>query len=162
DANGNLVGSGIVAFAGTTNLPVAISGNVAYSIAGNGTLSVYDLATNNLGVSANWQNYAATLSGSIVLQVSTGSLQLNGRTLAPGTYTITAPSASLRGSGLGSSPDFSGNLKVQATNSTVDASAGSGSARVGPRSLDPTNAFTLDGFTGTATVAEGPSSESVM
>ena len=80
---------------------------------------------------------------------------LNGRALPAGTYTIRTSSAMLTGSGNTTSPNFSGSASIAATNGTINLGPGSGSLTVGGNPLDPTNGATLDGYTGSVTVAAG-------
>ena len=44
-------------------IPARISGQVNYQVNGNGTLSFYGPAGSSLGVSGDWQNYSATVTG---------------------------------------------------------------------------------------------------
>ncbi len=92
-------------------------------------------------------------NGSITL--TTDSLMLNGQTLPAGTYTITTSSATLSGSGQTTSPNFSGSASITATNGTVNLGPGSGNVTVGGTSIDVTNGATLDGYTGSISVAAG-------
>jgi uncharacterized repeat protein (TIGR01451 family) len=161
DANGNAVGSGAVTLDVPAGLPVAASGNLTYSVSGQGSLSAYAQATPLLGVSGDWTSYTATLSGNATLQLTADALQLNGTTLPAGIYTISSTSASLTGSGLNSSPSFSGAVTIQATGANVQLGTGSGTASVGGTAQSPNNGFTLDGFTGTATVTAGTGTAAV-
>jgi hypothetical protein len=155
DANNNVVGSGTVALNSAPLLPVAISGNVAYNVNGVGSLAFYGPAENNLGVSGNWQNYSASVSGNVSLQVFASTLTLNDIPLPAGRYTITTSSATLTGSGPSTSPNFSGSVSISATDSTINLGAGSGNMTVGGNPVDLSNGMTLTGYTGSVTVAAG-------
>ena len=143
---------------------VAVSGEDSYSVDGVGSLSFYGPSERNLGVSGDWQNYTATVTGnvSITLTVPAGALTLNGQALPAGTYTITTNSAALSGSGTMSAPNFAGTASITATNGTINLGPGSGSLSVGGMPLDPTDETTLDGYSGTISVsANGDGTDSV-
>ncbi|HVX12981.1 MAG TPA: DUF4214 domain-containing protein [Pirellulales bacterium] len=154
---GTSVGTGKVVLSGQANTALSISGNTQYSVSGAGNLSFYAPAESNLGVSANWNNYSATVTGnvSVTLTVPAGALTLNGQALPAGTYTVTTNSTTLSGSGNTTSPNFSGSASVSITNGTVTLGSGSGSATVGGNALDVTRGATLTGYTGSVTVAAG-------
>jgi hypothetical protein len=155
DSTGQTVGIGTVALAALNSVPLALSGTDDYSVNGAGSLSFYGPAESSLGVSGNWNNYSATVTGNVSITVTSGGLTLNGQTLAPGTYTITTPSATLSGSGRSTSPNFSGTVSITSTNDTIDLGAGTGNITVGGKPLDVSNGATLTGYTGTITVAAG-------
>jgi uncharacterized membrane protein len=157
DSQGMTVGSGKLALSSQTLTPLSISGNAQYNLNGTGTLSFYGPAESSLGVSGNWSNYTATVTGnvSITLTVPDGALTLNGQPLPAGTYTITTSSATLSGNGHTSSPNFAGSASITTTNGTVNLGPGSGNITVGGNALDPTNGITLDGYTGNISVAAG-------
>jgi len=164
DSHGNMAGSGAVNLQSSKSVSSTISGNNRYIVSGQGSLSFYGPAESSLGVSGDWQNYTATVTGdvSITLTVPAGALTLNGTTLPAGTYTITTSSASLSGSGTTSSPTFSGEASITATNGTLNLGPGSGTLSVGGKPLDPENETTLDGYTGTTSVsANGDGTDSV-
>jgi uncharacterized membrane protein len=155
DAQGHTVGSGVVALAATGTIPVAISGSVNYAVNGQGSLSFYGPAESSLGVSGNWDNYSATVTGNASLTLTTDGLMLNGQALPAGMYTITTSAATLAGNGPSTSPNFSGSASITATGGTLNLGPGSGSVTVGGSPLDVTNSATLTGYTGTITVAAG-------
>jgi uncharacterized membrane protein len=148
DANGTVVGSGAVVLNQANLVPLSVSGNVTYHVNGQGSLSFYAQATTNLGVSGDWNDYAATLDGNPTVQLTTGALTLNGITLPLGTYTIITVTATLAGSGASSSPSFASSLSIDATDDTVDLGPGTGDVAVGGAALDPMDGVTLTGYTG--------------
>jgi len=149
------IGTGTITLTVAHVVQVTVSGNVAYTTMGTGTLSFYGPAESSLGVSGDWQNYTATVTGdvSIKLTVPDGALTLNGQSLPAGTYTITTNSATLSGSGTMSSPTFSGSVAITATNGAINLGPGTGTLAVGAKPLDPKNETTLDGYNGTINVA---------
>ena len=155
DSHGNTVGTGTVALSALSDVSLAVSGTNAYSASGTGSLSVYGPAETSLGVSADWQTYSATVTGSVRITLTTAGLTLNGSTLPAGTYTITTSSAALSGSGQTTSPSFSGSIAITATTGVVSLGPGSGSISSGGTPLDPTDGVTLDGYTGTIGVSAG-------
>jgi uncharacterized repeat protein (TIGR01451 family) len=159
DANGNVVGTGALILNDAVQLPVAAT-SAAYSIAGQGSLSAYSGATSNL-VSADWTSYSAALSGGATLNVTSGSLSLNGTILPAGTYTISANSISLTGSGQTASPDFSGPLTVQAHDANVQVGPSSGAASLAGAAIPTASGFTLDGVDGSITVSAGGATEAI-
>ena len=163
-AGGQAVGTGSVAFSSSSLTDAGITGNDQYAVNGTGSLSFYGPAESSLGVSGDWQNYTATVTGnvSITLTVPTSALTLNGQTLPAGTYTITTNSATLSGSGTTSSPNFAGSASITATGGTINVGPGSGSLSVGGTPLDPEDETTLDGYSGTISVsANGDGTDSV-
>ena len=154
-ANGNTLGSGTVSLTAQSAIPVSISGSNRYSVNGTGSLSVYGAAESSLGVSGNWDNYTAAVTGNVTLTLTTDSLMLNGTLLPAGTYTITTTAATLSGSGLTTSPNFSSSVAITATSDTIDIGPGTGSAQVGGNPVDPAKGFTLGAYTGTITVSAG-------
>ena len=95
NVNGVSVGSGPVALSVATPGSVSIAGYAHFSVNGLGSLSVYGSAEPSIGVSGNWNNYSATVTGSLSITLTTDGLTLNGQTLPAGTYTITTNSATL-------------------------------------------------------------------
>ncbi len=152
DASGKLIGTGAVGLTASAPVSVAVAGTPTFDVDGQGSLSFYAQGTSTLGVSGNWDSYNATASGNVFLTLTTDSLTLGGQTLPAGTYVINISSASLTGSGASTSPNFAAGAKVTATDSTVNLGAGSGSASVGGKPLDPSNGLTLTGYNGTVTV----------
>ena len=144
---------------------LSVSGaRTSINVSGTGSLSFYGPAESSLGVSGDWQNYTATVTGnvSITLTVPAGALTLNGTALPAGTYTITTSSATLSGSGTMSSPNFAGSASITSTNGTINLGPGSGTLSVGGKPLDPDDETTLDGYTGTINVsANGDGTDSV-
>jgi len=164
DSGGKTIGAGPVAMATLSPVSAVLSGKDQYSVNGTGSLSFYGTAERSLGVSGDWQNYTATVTGnvSITLTVPSGALTLNGQALPAGPYTITTNSATLSGSGTMSSPNFAGSASITATSGTINLGPGSGTLSVGGKPLDPENETTLDGYTGTISVsADGDGTDSV-
>ncbi len=155
DSTGQTVGSGTVSLAAANLVAATVSGIDSYSVNGTGRLSFYGPAESSLGVSGNWDNYTATVTGNISITLTTDGLTLNGLTLPVGTYTITTSSAILSGGGQTTFPNFAGSASITATNSTINLGPGTGNITVGAASLDVTNSATLDGYTGSITVAAG-------
>ena len=106
------VGAGTVAVVGPA-VAASVSGSDQYSVNGQGSLSFYGPAECSLGVSGDWTNYTATVTGNVSITLTTDGLTLNGQTLPAGTYTITTSSATLTGSGATSSPNFAGSVYHQ-------------------------------------------------
>lgn len=162
DANGTRLGTGTIALAAASAVPVAVSGNDQYSVKGAGTLAFYGPAETRLGVGGDWSSYAATVTGNASITLTTDALSLNGQALPAGTYTITVGSATISGSGTTSSPTFSGLAAITATNGTINLGPGSGTLSVAGKPLDPKNETTLDGYSGTLSVsANGNGADSV-
>jgi hypothetical protein len=155
DGTGNLIGSGTVGLSVTNGVATAITGTVAYGVTGKGSLAFYGPSESSLGVSANWDNYTATVTGNVAITLTTDGLTFNGQSLPAGTYTITTSSATLTGSGPSTSPSFSGTVTITATASTVHLGPGTGNLVVGGNPLDPTNDVALTGYTGTLQVVAG-------
>jgi uncharacterized membrane protein len=153
DANGNVLGAGAVALAAKLATAVATSGNVSVNVNGSGSLAFYGPAASSLGVSAEWSSYSSTLTGSVTLRLTTDGLTINGQTLPAGSYSITTASATLSGSGLTTSPMFSGSASITATNGAVDLGAASGALTVGGASVSVASGVTLAGYSGTINVA---------
>ena len=137
DSTGKAVGAGSVAMVFAATIPFAVTGNNDYNVTGSGNLSFYASAANSLGVSGDWQNYTAIVTGnvSMTLTVPDGALVVGGRSLPAGTYTIMTGSATLSGSGHTSSPTFSGSVSITATSGTINLGPGSGNLSVGGRPL---------------------------
>jgi uncharacterized membrane protein len=159
--NGQTIGSGAVALSVTTPIAASISGAVNYSVNGTGDLSFYGPATSAIGASGNWTNYSATLTGSPSLQFATDALTLNGSPLPQGTYTVTASSIGLAGSGASTTPNFAGSASLTVTAGSVYVGPGSGTFTSGGTPLSPTNGITLDGFTGTLAVTGNGATDTV-
>ena len=152
NSSNQTVGTGTAGLTVGSPLPAAISGNVNYAVNGTGDLSFYGPATSAIGASGNWTNYSATLTGAPSVQIPTGSLTLNGSALPQDTYTITASSITVSGSGQTTSPNFAGSTSMTVTSGSVYLGRGSGTFTSGGTSVDPTNGFTLDGFSGTISI----------
>ncbi len=148
DAAGTVVGTGSVVLSAASPIPVSISGPVSYAIQGDGNLAFYGAAATGLAVSADWNSYTATLTGNLGLTLTTSALTLNGQALPSGTYTITAGSATMGGSGPSTSPVFAGSASVTATGASVSLGPGSGGVMVGGTPLDDSAGAMLTGFTG--------------
>ena len=154
NSNGQTIGSGMAAMLSTLVTPLSFSGSSTYILFGSGSFSFYGPAESALGVSADWDNYTATVSGDVSITVTTDALTLNGVLLPYGTYFITTSAATLSGSGAMSSPTFSGKATVTTTNGTVALGPGSGTITVGGPPLDPADGVTLTGYTGTVAVSD--------
>ncbi len=152
DESGKPVGSGAVALASGLAIPASISGDVQFGVTGTGILSFYGPSGANLGVSARWGNYTATVAGTLSVTLTTGGLTLNGAALPAGTYTISANAATLSGSGNAPSPNFSSTVAIRVTGGTVGLGPSSGNLVVGGNPLDATSGATLTGYTGNVTV----------
>jgi uncharacterized membrane protein len=155
DAMGNTVGSGAVALTAANPVPATVSGAVAYTVKGDGSLSFYGTAPSDLGASGLWSDYAATLTGTLSLTLTTAGLMLNGVPLAAGTYTITGADATLTGSGPSTAPDFSTSASITATGAVVDVGPGGETLTVNNAALGAANGATLTGYAGSITVAAG-------
>jgi uncharacterized membrane protein/sugar lactone lactonase YvrE len=155
DSQGTNVGSGTVALSTQASTAVSLFGQTQYNVNGQASLSFYGPAETSLGVSGNWNNYSATVTGnvSIALTVPAGALTLNGQALPAGTYTITTSSATLSGSGPSTSPNFSGSASITATNGVINLGPGSGNVTVGGNPLNVGSGAALTGYTGSITVA---------
>jgi uncharacterized membrane protein len=155
DSHDRTIGSGAVGFSATTPLTLNVSGNDSFAVSGSGSLSFYGPAESDLGVSGNWDKYTATVTGNVSITLTTDALTLNGQPLPKGTYIITTASATLTGSGITASPNFSGSASITTTAGTVYLGPGSGNVTVGGNPLNPANGVTLTGYTGSITVAAG-------
>ena len=162
DSQGKTVGTGTAAFSTATDTSLAISGTTQYSITGQGSTSFYGPAETSLGVSGDWSNYTATVTGNDSITVTTAALTVNGQALPAGTYTIKTSSATLSGSGATSSPNFAGSASINVTNGTINLGTGSGTLSVGGKPLNPADETTLDGYSGTFSVsAKGDGTDAV-
>ncbi len=155
NSQGQIVGTGSLALAAASPVSLAISGSDKYSVIGQGRLSFYGPAESTLGVSGDWQNYTASVTGDVTmaLSVPAGALTLNGQDLPAATYTITTNSATLSGGGTMSSPNFAGSASITATNGTLNLGPGTGNLSVGGKPLNPDDETTLDGYSGTINVS---------
>ncbi|MDZ4848108.1 MAG: dockerin type I domain-containing protein [Pirellulaceae bacterium] len=148
DANGQLVGTGLITLAPTDPVAVSVSGAVHYDVVGTGHFSSFPESTSNLGAGVNFDQYQATLLGTATLQLTTDKLILSGVTLPAGTYTISTFSASLQGSGPGFSPNFNGRVSLQVTDGTIAFAPSSGNLSVGSTPYTLSNGLTLGRFSG--------------
>ena len=157
DAHGNSLGSGSVELASDRVVPVSISGNQSYVVSGHGSLSFYGQLASHLGVSADWDNYSAAITGNVAvgLTVPPGALTLNGQTLPAGKYTLTTNSATLSGSGNTSSPNFAGSVSLSVSNAVVNLGPASGNITVDGQVLSAHNGITLAGYSGSLAVTAG-------
>lgn len=163
DENGAVVGTGPVDLdvLGGATVPVAISGTLAYSVSGVGALSFYSSATTNLGVSGEWDDYSAGITGDASLVLTTAALRLNGTALPAGRYTISTNQADLEGSGTNTAPDFAGSATLTTGGATILLGPGTGAVNVGGSALDARDGLTLSGFAGTASIAAGANADTV-
>jgi uncharacterized membrane protein len=153
DSGGKLVGSGQVTITPSALVEASVVGNNQFSVNGTGSLSFYGPAENSLGVSGNWDNYSASVTGNVSITLTTDGLTVNGQTQPAGTYTITTSAAMLSGSGGSTSPDFSGSASISATGGTISLGRGSGNVTVGGKAVPPGDGSSLLGYGGTITVA---------
>ena len=70
-SGGKAIGSGATTLAVSDLASVAISGGVQYAVSGTGSLSFYGPAESSLGVSGDWQNYTATVTGNVSITLTT-------------------------------------------------------------------------------------------
>ena len=152
---GQVIGSGVVALVPSAQVPIVVSGNNQYNVDGNGRLAFYDDPIGGLGVSSEWKNYSALVTGSLSIAVSTAALRLNGTTLPEGTYTVTTiTSATISGSGASASPSFAGDAQIDVTSGQLElGSASGGNVSLGGNLLNLASGITLHQFTGTVNVA---------
>jgi uncharacterized membrane protein len=155
DSGGKPIGSGAVSLSTTAPLAATVSGDNHYSVNGAGSLSFYGPAESSLGVSGNWDNYSATVAGTVSITLTSNALTLNGRALPAGTYTITTNSATLSGSGPSMSPSFSGSAAITAADGTLNLGPGTGNVTIGGKALDTSSGATLTGFGGSIAVLAG-------
>ncbi len=162
NAQGATVGVGSVSLSVPAPLAASVSGSNTYIIDGNGGLSFYGDAGPGLAVSGDWTNYTATVMGDVGITLTTDGLML-GRTLLPaGTYTISAPSVRISGSGGCTAPNFIGSVSISTTNGMVGLGPASGSVTVAGQTVDPSEGVTLTDYVGTMTVsANGGGTDSV-
>ena len=155
------VGTGTAALSLPLPNPATVSGSVNYSVNGTGDLSFYGTATNAIGASGNWTTYSATLTGSPAVKISTNLLTVNGSSLPQDTYTITAASVTVTGSGETTSPDFAGSASLTVTSGSVYLGPGSGTFTSSGASVPTANGIALDGFTGTLAITGNGTTDSV-
>ena len=162
NSQGAMVGVGSVSLSVPAALAASVSGSNTYIIDGNGGLSFYGTAETGLGVSGDWTNYTGIAMSNVGITLTTDGLMLNGTPLPAGTYTISAPSVRISGSGGCTAPSFVGSVSISTTGGTVDLGTGSGNLSVGGKPLNPDDETTLDGYTGTISVsANGDGTDSV-
>jgi uncharacterized membrane protein len=152
DAQGAVVGTGPISLASSALLAAQVTGNNQYSINGSGSLSFYAAADNALGVSGNWDSYNAAITGGVSIRLTTSDLILNGQALPAGIYTISASAATLVGKGLTSTPSFSGQVSITATDAALHIGPTIDPVTVGSVARNFTQGGTLDGYTGSLTV----------
>ncbi len=163
DAAGNIIGSGIIGFASPAVNTVVISGAVNYDLVGAGSMTFVGPAESNLGVAGDWNNYTASARGNVLIGLTSSGLTLNGQPLPYGAYTIATAAATFSGSGATASANFSGSVSVSTSAGTVELGSGSGSIAVTGMLLNPTEATTLTGYTGTIEVtANGSGSDEIV
>jgi uncharacterized repeat protein (TIGR01451 family) len=154
NANGDIIGAGSIALSsGAASVPITLSGPAAFSVKGTGNLSFYSVDKTGFDASGQWSNYTATVSGTLVLRLTTDALLLNGKRLLGGVYTITTGSAKVSGSDTSLSPEFTDSVAITASGGTINLGPGTGSVTVSGHALNPSNGFFLGGFDGTVSVA---------
>jgi len=161
NSQGQTVGTGAAGLNLGSPGPATVSGSVNYSVNGVGDLSFYGSATNAIGASGNWTSYSATLSGSPSVKIATNGLTVNGSSLPQDTYTITAASVTVTGSGQTTSPDFAGSASLTVTAGSVYLGPGSGTFTSSGAPVPPANGIALDGFTGTIAVTGNGTTDGV-
>jgi uncharacterized repeat protein (TIGR01451 family) len=152
-SNGQAIGSGAAALLAPQTISGSVVGNLQIAAKGNGSFSFYGSAERALGVSADWTNYSATLTGAASITVTTDALVLNGVMLPAGTYTITSGSMSVSGSGTTASPNFTGSASVDVADGIIDIGPGTGSLIVGGSAVGTGQEVTLNGYIGTVHVS---------
>ena len=153
DASHRIVGSGALGLSAPARVVASVAGRGDYQVTGVGGLSFYGPAEASLGVSGDWQNYTATVTGpnlSITLTtLAAGDLTLNGQALPAGTYTITTNSATLSGSGnTHPQPSPARSRSPRPTARSIWAGKGTSRRRRQTARSRPDEP-TLDGYTGT-------------
>jgi uncharacterized membrane protein len=161
DSNGTVVGTGTISLASALLKAAEISGSNQYQVTGHGQLAFYGSAADSLGVSGEWNNYSATVQGTVTLRIATDALVLNGVVVPAGTYTIAATASTFTGHGRTSSPSFADSASVAVTNGTVNLGPGTGSLTVGGISNPVNPGSTLAGFAGTLTVSDNGNVDSL-
>ncbi len=162
DSHGNLIGSGLVTLSTTSPLALSVGGSNQYSASGSGSFASYAAAEGNLGISANWNNYSATVSGNAAIALTTDQLSLDGTLLPAGTYTITTTSAIFAGSGQTTSPTFAGSLAMTASNATVWIGPGTGAIQVAGAARHLNNGLTVDNFLGSLNLSPNAGSSTTL
>ncbi|MEO8271368.1 MAG: hypothetical protein ABI557_16725, partial [Aureliella sp.] len=155
DSSGNALGTGQVTAAMRTKTAASISGSANLSLQGVGSVDSYGPAIHGLGVSANWDEYAATAMGNLSVKLSTDSLLLDGVLLAAGFYTISTSSLAFSGRGTTSSSSFAGSAALTVANGTLQLGVGSGNLSYNDISLEPANGTKLTGYSGSVTITAG-------
>ena len=154
DAKGTTVGSGMVGLSRQTAVPLSVSGDAQYHVNGIGSLSIYAAAETNLGVSGNWQNYSATVTGNVSLTLTAASkLTLNGQALPAGTYTITTDRAALVGNGTTTAPNFAGSASITVSGGTIELGPGSRNLSVGGMPMNTSDEAAVAGYNGSINVS---------
>ena len=153
DSSGHVIGTGTVTVSAAAPVSVAISGNDQYSVDGTGSLTFYGQGGGTLGISGDWQSVCVTATGALAIHMTTGGLTLGGQALPAGTYTITGSSVTLAGSGPSASASFAQSLSIHASGAAVELGPGTGSLSAGGAAQSPANETSLDGYTGTLSVA---------
>ena len=154
------VGSGDVSFTSADAVDASLAGSVDYDITGSGSAAVYPQGS-SLASGASWQNYSASLSGSLSIQIATDSLELNGTVLPAGTYTIETSAATAMGSGTTPFADATSQVTLGLTSSQVATGPGSGSFSVGGSACTLATGLTLAGYSGSATITPNGATETL-
>lgn len=156
DAAGATVDAGLLSLS-AAGVALSVAGSNHYTINGTGRLTFYGPAETTLGVSGDWDDYTASVTGAITMRLTTDALVLNGTLLPAGTYVVHTNAATLRGRGLTTSPNFTGSVTLAATAADLQLGPGTGTVAVGGTSVELRSGFTLSGYTGNIILAAGGS-----
>lgn len=148
NSQNQVIGSGAIALSNPAPLAAEISGANTFAIQGTGSLAFYTPSSSSHHVAGMWSSYGATVTGTPAVLVRGAALLLNGVSLPNDTYTVSATSISVAGSGATASPNFAGAAQATLANGTVQFGPGSGSL-VSGSALNPTQGGSLTGFSGT-------------
>ena len=148
DSKNLTVGIGQLVISLSVPISFALSGDLAYHLVGTGQVFFYSPATSNLGVSGDWENYTADITGKATIKVTTDALKLNGQSFPAGDYIIETSAAKLTGSGSTSAASFAGIADLSVTDGTVNLGPSSGGLNLGNSPLALSQGATLSGFTG--------------
>jgi hypothetical protein len=154
------VGNGSVSLNADTATPASYTGNSLVNINGLGALSFYAEASDALGASGEWSNFSGNAQTGTI-EISSDSLSLNGSILPSGSYVISASAFTFSGTGASSAPNFSGAVSIVANDATAEIGAGIIALNSAGTDLNPSNGFSLNGFSGSASVTSGANNDTV-